>query len=87
MNIYMENIFINALFISIIYFGLKIVEMKFVEKTQKPLKKILKDAIVVYFSIVIFYFIGEQVLPLTQSAPTIHTPTSTTPVFTDNPEF
>ncbi len=83
----MTNIFINALFISIIYFGLKIVEMKFVEKTQKPLKKTLKDAILVYFSVVMFYFIGEQVLPLASSGSTMHTPPSTTPVFTDNPEF
>jgi hypothetical protein len=84
----MENIFIFAVIISVIYFGVKLIEMKFVEKEPKPLKILVRDAILVYFSVVVSYFLMDQISPFTQSGGTIvSSGSNTTPVFTDNPEF
>ncbi len=89
----MNNIFLIAMIISIIYFGIKFIEMKFVENEPKPLKIIVRDSILVYFSVITGYFLLEQIMPFTQSGGTI-VPTSsipgvtnTTPVFTDTPDF
>jgi hypothetical protein len=43
----MNNIFLIAMIISIIYFGIKFIEMKFVENEPKPLKIIVRDSILV----------------------------------------
>ncbi len=79
----MDNIFINAAVISIVFLISKFVEMRFIDKESKPLKLLVRDTLLVYFSVVSGYFI------LTQFSSTIsHGPTSvTTQVFTDNPGF
>jgi hypothetical protein len=48
----MDNIFFIAAIISIIFFIAKFIEMRFVEKENKPLKILIRDNIVVFFSIV-----------------------------------
>ena len=79
----MDNIFINAAVISIVFLISKFVEMRFIDKESKPLKLLIRDTLLVYFSVVSGYFI------LTQFSQTItHGSTSvTTQVFTDNPGF
>ena len=77
----MDNIFIVAGFISIIFLILKFIEMRFVEKENKPLKLLIKDALLVYFSVLSGYFILEQFNPIISKGG------EKIQVFTDNPEF
>lgn len=80
----MDNIFIIATVISIIFLISKFIEMRFVDSESKPLKLLIRDTLLVYFSVISGYFIVEQLKPVLESA----SETLTTPqVFTDNPEF
>jgi hypothetical protein len=80
----MENIFIFAAIISIIFFITKFIEMRFVEKESKPLKLLIRDALLVYFSVVAGHFIIGQINPLLRGG---SNSSLVTPVFTDNPGF
>ena len=80
----MENIFVIAGIISIIFVIIKFIEMRFVEKEAKPLKLLIRDALLVYFSVISGYFILEQLKPIIQNGGENST---ITPVFTGNPEF
>ena len=77
----MDNIFVIAGVISIVFLIAKFVEMRFVEKENKPLKLLIRDALLVYVSVISGYFVLEQLKP------TIKTGGEITQVFTDNPEF
>ena len=55
--------------------------MRFIEKENKPMKLLIRDALLVYFSVISGYFVIEQFKPIMQ-----HDPVSTQ-VFTDNPGF
>lgn len=79
----MDNIFVIAGVISIIFLIMKFVEMRFLDKESKPLKLLIRDALLVYFSVVSGYFIMEQ---LSDGFKKMEGGTST-PVFVDNPEF
>jgi len=76
----MNNIFIVSAIISFVFLIIKFIEMRFIEKESKPLKFLIRDALVVYFSVILGNFIIEQTQPLVN----IH---KITPVFTDNPGF
>ena len=79
----MDNIFLVAGIISIIFFVVKFLEMRYVEKESKPLKILIRDALVVYVSVVAGMFILEQLAPVIKE-----TVVPTSPVaFTDNPPF
>jgi len=56
--------------------------MRFIEKENKPLKLLIRDALLVYVSVVSGYFIFEQ---LNSSVEKMSG--GSTPVFVDNPEF
>ncbi len=56
----MGNIFIIAGVISLIFTIAKFIEMRFVEKESKPLKVLVRDAILVYFSVIIGDFFIQQ---------------------------
>lgn len=77
----MENIFIIATVISVIFFIVKFIEMRFIQKESKPLKFLLRDSLLVYFSVIMSNFIMNQINPIVNSIQKI------TPVFTDNPGF
>jgi hypothetical protein len=81
----MDNIFIIATIISVIYLIVKFIEMRYVEKESRPLKHLIRDALVVYFSVICGHFILQQIKPMIQQ--TAGDGPTTTPVFTDNPEF
>ncbi len=49
-----------ALVISIVYLICKFLEMRFILKENKPLKVLIRDTLVVYFSVVLGNFIMEQ---------------------------
>jgi hypothetical protein len=80
----MDNIFTFALIISIVFFIVKFVEMRFVDSEPKPLKLLVRDTLVVYFSVVFGNFVLEQVEPMLNDGAEIY---KITPVFTDNPGF
>jgi hypothetical protein len=80
----MDNIFIIAAIISVIFIIAKFIEMRFIEKEAKPLKLLIRDALVVYFSVISGYFILEQLKPMLQDGGSSSVVTT---VFTDNPEF
>ena len=77
----MDNIFITAGVVAIIFLISKFIEMRFIEKENKPLKLLIRDTLLVYFSVVSGYFIIDQFRPIMQSDGT------GTQVFTDNPGF
>jgi hypothetical protein len=80
----MDNIFMFALIISIVFFIVKFVEMRYVDSEPKPLKLLVRDTLVVYFSVIFGNFILEQVEPMLNDGGEI---SKVTPVFTDNPGF
>jgi len=80
----MDNIFMFALIISIVFFIVKFIEMRYVDSEPKPLKLLVRDTLVVYFSVIFGNFILEQVQPMLNNGAEI---SKITPVFTDNPGF
>ena len=80
----MDNIFFIAAIISFIFLIAKFIEMRFVDKESKPLKVLIRDALVVYFSVVSGHFILNQINPLIKDITGV---TKVTQVFTDNPGF
>lgn len=80
----MDNIFIIAAVISVLFLIAKFFEMRFIEKESKPLKLLIRDAFLVYFSVIFSYFIIEQITPMLKESGIDKTHT---PVFTDNPSF
>jgi len=64
----------------------KFIEMRFLEKESKPLKILVKDTLVVFFSVIVGGFFLEQLKPLlkqTSETLSLQNPA----VFTDNPAF
>ena len=78
----MDNIFIISAVISIIFLIAKFIEMRFIEKENKPLKLLIRDTLLVYVSVICGYFVVNQVKPVVQNAGG-----NITPVFTDLPDF
>jgi hypothetical protein len=77
----MDSIFVNAFIISIIFLIVKFLEMRFIDKESKPLKLLIRDALVVYISVVAGHFLLKQIHPV------IHHGGNAPKVFTDNPDF
>jgi hypothetical protein len=79
----MDNIFLVAGIISVIFFVAKFLEMQYVEKESKPLKILIRDALVVYVCVVAGMFILEQLTPVIKETVVPSSPIA----FTDNPPF
>jgi len=80
----MNNIFVIAGIISIIFLIAKFIEMRFIEKESKPFKLLIRDTLLVYFSVIASDFIISQLNPMFNAMKG----GSTAPqVFTDNPSF
>jgi len=77
----MENIFLVAGIIAVIFLIAKFIEMRFIEKENKPLKLLIRDTILVYLSSVFGFFIMVQLKPV------INVENMAPAVFTDNPTF
>ena len=80
----MSNLFMNAGAIAIIFLIAKFIEMRFIEKESKPLKFLIRDSLLVYFSVVFGDFVIGQINPMIKGGSNAST---VTPVFTDNPGF
>ena len=76
----MDNIFVISGVISIIFLLAKFIEMRFIDKENKPLKLLMRDTLLVYCSVIFGNYVIEQFKP-------INIKESVTAVFTDNPEF
>jgi hypothetical protein len=61
----MESIYTNAILVAMMFFAIKMIELKFVneETTEKPLKHIVKDSVVVYVCYIIGAMIYGQFFP------------------------
>ena len=81
----MDSIFVIAGVITIIFFVSKFIEMRFIEKENKPLKFLIRDSLLVYVSVMIGYFVLSQLHPIIHGGN--ETSGETPLVFTDNPEF
>jgi len=77
------SIFIIAGIIAITFLVVKFLEMRYIEKESKPLKLLIKDTLLVYFSVIIAHFVIDQINPIM----TAGAGKKVTPVFTDNPAF
>ena len=75
----MDNIFVFSGIISIVFLIMKFIEMRFIEKENKPLKLLIRDTLVVFISVMTGQYIIEQLAPIN----IIKSPA----VFTDNPGF
>ena len=82
----MDNPFVLAALVSFCYLVIKFGEMRLIEKENKPLKIILKDMFLVYFSCVLGIFFVQQVGddPISFLA---DNKKSITAVFTNSPDF
>jgi hypothetical protein len=80
----MDNIFLLATVISVTYFIAKFIEMRFIEKESKPLKFLIRDSLLVYFSVIVAHFILEQLRPMIQTAGSA---SAATQIFIDDPGF
>jgi hypothetical protein len=81
----MDNIFVIAAIISVIFLISKFIEMRFIEKETKPLKFLIRDSLLVYFSVVFGDFVIGQINPMIKGGASASS--TVTPVFTDNPGF
>jgi hypothetical protein len=79
----MENIFLGAFVISLIYVIIIFLEMRYYQKDDKQVKDIVKEGLLVYFSVISGIFIMQQFKPevekIINEAPPL--------VFVDNPPF
>lgn len=79
----MTSIYVIAGIISITFLVVKFLEMRYIEKESKPLKLLIRDTLIVYFSVIIAHFVMDQMNPIMTAGST----KQITPVFTDNPAF
>jgi hypothetical protein len=77
-----NNIFIVAGLISFVFFVCKFIEMRFIDKESKPLKMLVRDTLLVYFSVLIGNFVLDQLKPAIQEGSGV-----APAVFTGNPDF
>ena len=82
----MENPFILAALVSFCYLIIKFSEMRIIEKENKPLKVIIKDMFLVYFSCVVGIFFVYQISenPISIFG---NDAKASTVVFTNSPDF
>jgi hypothetical protein len=79
----MTNIFLMAGFVSIIFFIIKFLEMRMIDKQDKPLKLLVRDSLVVYVSVVAGDFVVGQLAPFMNEEVALQAPNA----FVDNPPF
>ena len=76
-----NSIFLKAGVVSIVYILVKFLEMRFIIKENKPLKKLVRDGLIVYFSVYGGDFVLQQIQPLSENLNT------KVAAFTNEPNF
>lgn len=79
----MSNIFLIAGIVAGIFCLCKFIEMRFIEKEDKPFKLLIRDSLIVYISVICGHFMIDQLAPFMDDAVTNSAPN----VFVDNPAF
>jgi len=79
----MSNIFLVAGIVAGIFCLSKFIEMRFIEKEDKPFKLLIRDSLIVYISVISGHFIIDQLAPFMDDAAISSAPN----VFVDNPAF
>jgi hypothetical protein len=62
-----NSIFLKAGVVSVVYIIVKFLEMRFIIKENKPLKKLARDGLIVYFSVLGGDFVLQQIQPLSEN--------------------
>ena len=78
-----HNVFLFAGIISVVFVLAKLAEMKFIDKEPKPMKLLVRDALVVYVSVVLGDFMLDQLMPFIEPSQISSSPE----VFVDAPDF
>jgi hypothetical protein len=79
----MNNIFIVSLVISIIFLIFKFLEMRFIDKENKPVKFLIRDTLIVYVCVMLGNLMLQHIEPILETSILNVTPSA----FTDNPNF
>ena len=59
-----NNILVNSGMISFIYLLFKFIEMRFIIKQNKPFKELFRETMIVFLSVVVGFYLVEQVMPM-----------------------
>jgi heme/copper-type cytochrome/quinol oxidase subunit 3 len=79
----MASVFVVSGIIAFVFLLAKFLEMRYIEKESKPLKLLIRDTLIVYFSVIVANFVMDQLNNAVESSGG----KKLTPVFTDNPAF
>ena len=83
----MNDIIVYSTCVSVIYFLLKFIEMRFILNEAKPVKLLVRDSIMVCFSVISGSFLIQQIAPKIGKLTNDITDTGTTAAFTGDPDF
>lgn len=90
-HIEMETLFSVVIFSTILFVVIKMIEMKFIQKEMKPVKEIVRDAVIVGVSVAVASFaVVTMDTPMAGFMNAItekQVLSAQAPVFTDNPGF
>lgn len=75
----MNNTFVNSFIVSVLYLVIKFIQMRFIEKKNKPIKELVSDTLMVYIS-VLFGFYMLQLIEKSEITEQTH-------IFTGSPDF
>lgn len=59
-----NNLLSNSAIISFIYLFMKFIEMRFIIKQNKPFKELFRETMIVFLSVVVGFYLIEQVMPM-----------------------
>ena len=76
-----DSPFMLATAVAVIYIFLRFIEMRFILKETKPLKTLIRDGLLVYLSLLLGFYIIQNITPVIQLKK------QPTEVFTDEPDF
>lgn len=81
--------FITSIVISFVYLVVKFIEMRFIDEESKPLKLLIRDALFVFVSCLVGFFILDQLKPIMNMSMVggVSESVVNPPVFTGDPEF
>lgn len=82
----MSDILTLSLASATVYLIIRFIEMKYIDKDDKPIKLLMKDAMFVFLGVYLANFIVEQMGDISPGN-TISGGTIKTPAFTGDPEF
>ena len=75
-----ESPFMLSATISVIYLLLRFLEMRFVLKEMKPLKTLIRDALLVYLSTLSGFYMLQHIVPMAKTS-------TNTAAFINDPDF